>query len=196
MALTVEATQALLLLLLRCTQAFTLKNFDMRKIIAGFAASLDGYIEGPNGEYDWILMDKEMNFEEQMKRYDAFFIGRRTYEKMISMPGPPMPAVKNYVFSQTLQETDSKFILVNGDLKQEVDKIRKQPGKDIAVWGGASLLASLLDLDLVDEISVAIIPVLLGKGKPMVDVLKKHVALRLRETKTYGNGTIQATYEV
>lgn len=168
----------------------------MRKIVAGFAASLDGYIEGPNGEYDWILIDKEIDFAEQMKRYDAFFLGRRTYEKIAGMKGPSTPGIKNYVFSNSLKEVAAPYTLIRGDIEQQVKKIKSSKGRDIAVFGGANLLASLLDLKLVDEISVAIIPVLLGKGKPMVDVLKKHIALKLTGTRAYANGTIQATYTV
>lgn len=167
-----------------------------RKIIAGFACSLDGYIEGPDGEYDWITVDKEMDLAGQMKRYDTFLIGRRTYEKIRQMKGPKVPHIKNYVFSSTLSEVDPGYLLVSGNVEQQVKQLREIPGKDIAVFGGAGLLTSLLDLQLVDELSIAIIPVLLGEGKPMINVLKKRVSLRHLHTKTYSNGTLQVTYEV
>ena len=168
----------------------------MRKIISGFACSLDGYITGPNGEYDWIIMDKEMDFAEQMKRYDTYLLGRRTYDSIRGMSGPAMPEVKNYVFSNTLTSADKNYILVKGDIAKEVKKIKEQPGKEIAVFGGANLLASLLDLKLVDQLEIAIIPVLLGAGKPMVSLLKKKVWLNLVKTKNYSNGTVQVYYEV
>jgi dihydrofolate reductase len=165
----------------------------MRKVVAGFAASLDGYIEGPNGEYDWILIDPEINFAEQMKRFDAYLLGRITYEKM---KGGVTKGSQWYVVSNTLPHVDQGFQLIGGNIQQSIQQLKEEEGKDIAVFGGASLLASLLDMKLVDEISVAVIPVLLGKGKPMVSMLQNKVALQLMDTKRYGNGTIQLTYEV
>jgi dihydrofolate reductase len=168
----------------------------MRKIIAGFAASLDGYIEGPNGEYDWILIDKEIDFAGHMKRFDTYFFGRITYEKIGTMTSKPTPGITNYVFSHTLKTVNKNYRLIDAPIKEQVEAIKQQEGKDIAVFGGANLLASLLDLALVDEISVAIIPVLLGKGKPMVDLLRDKVWLSLLSSKTYSNGTLQVTYQV
>ncbi len=168
----------------------------MRKLVAGFAASVDGYIEGPHKEYDWILIDKEIDFAEQAKRFDAYFFGRKTYEMALPMGGKPTPGIKNYVFSNTLTTVDKNYELVKGELKEEVIKIKQQEGKDIAVFGGASLLASLLDLELVDEISISFIPVMLGQGKPMVDVLTQKVWLKYVRSKSYSNGTLIVTYEV
>jgi dihydrofolate reductase len=100
------------------------------------------------------------------------------------------------VFSNTLKETENGFVLLNGDIKEKVDHIRKQEGKDIAVWGGASLLASLLNLKLVDEISISFIPVLLGQGKPMVEVLNSKMWLQFKSSIRYGNGTLMVKYAV
>ena len=168
----------------------------MRKIVAGFAVSLDGYIEGPNGEYDWILIDKEVDFAELNKRYDTYLYGRRTYEAARAMGQPPSKKDTHYVFSTTLAEVDKGFTLVRGNVKEEVLSIKAQPGKDIALFGGAGLLATLLNLGLVDEISISIIPVLLGRGKPMVEQLDQKGWLTLVGTKTYSNGTVQLTYTV
>jgi dihydrofolate reductase len=168
----------------------------MRKIISGFASSLDGYIEGPNGEIDWILIDPEIDFVEEMKRFDTFLYGRRSYEAIIKMGyGKPSPG-KHYVFSTTLEKVAPGYELISSDIDDHINRIRSAPGKDIALYGGASLLASLLNKKMVDEISVAVIPVLIGKGKPMVEALDKNVSLRLLSTKRYGNGTIQLSYEV
>mgnify|MGYP003575378528 CR=1 FL=1 len=168
----------------------------MRKLVSGFAASLDGYIEGPNGEYDWILIDKEIDFAEQAKRFDAYFFGRRSYEAVIAMGSKPARGIKNYVFSTTLTTVADGYTLLKGSIKDTVLQLKQQEGKDIAVFGGAGLLASLLDLQLVDEISIAFIPVLLGKGKPMVEMLSEKVWLQLLHTKAYSNGTVQVSYEV
>ncbi|MGE5522042.1 MAG: dihydrofolate reductase family protein [Candidatus Dadabacteria bacterium] len=168
----------------------------MRKIVSGFASSVDGYIEGPNGEYDWILINKEMDFQEQMKRYDTFLYGRLTYERTLTMKGALARGARHYVFSHTLEEVENPFKLIKGDFKEKILHMKQQPGKDIAVFGGAILLASLLDIQLVDELSIAVIPVLLGSGKPMVDILNSRIPLNLRETKTYSNGTVQLTYDI
>jgi dihydrofolate reductase len=168
----------------------------MRKIIAGYASSLDGYIEGPNGEYDWILIDKEIDFSAYFSRFDTFFFGRKTYEMVRQMGSNSFPGVKSYVFSKTLTEVEEPYILINGNVKEKVTRLKNEPGKDIAVYGGASLLASLLDDNLIDEITTSIIPVLLGEGKPMVAVLKNKVSLSLLDIKKYSNGTLQVTYKV
>lgn len=168
----------------------------MRKIVSGFAASLDGYINGPNGEIDWILIDKEIDFAEEMKRFDTFLYGRISYEEVLKFGIQEMPGTKNYVFSTTLNEADKNFILVKENVEQVVKELKEQDGKDISLFGGAKLLAALINMKLVDEISVAVIPVLLGLGKPMVDVLKNNISLELLNTKTYSNGTVRLTYNV
>jgi dihydrofolate reductase len=167
----------------------------MKKLVAGFASSLDGYIEGPNGEYDWIIIDKEIDFAAHFKRFDTYLFGRRTYEKIISM-GNKDDGIKKYVFSKTLVITPANYTLISDDLAKKINAIKKEEGKDIALWGGAGLLTSLLDLKLVDEIQISIIPVLLGEGKPMVGILKNKVWLSLIETKTYSNSTLAVTYKV
>lgn len=168
----------------------------MRKLVAGFASSVDGYIEGPGGEYDWIIIDKEIDFAEQAKRFDCYFLGRKTYERTVAMGNRRMPGITNYVFSNSLTEVEKNYKLVKGDIKDQVLRIKEEKGKDIAIFGGASLLSSLLNLELVDEISFSIIPVLLGKGKPMVEPLVKKVWLKLLNTRTYSNGTIHISYSV
>ena len=168
----------------------------MRKIVAGFACSLDGFIEGPNGEYDWIIVDKEVNFAEQMKRYDSFLYGRRTYEAVLKFRSKMAKAAGHYVFSNTLDHVAEGFTLIKGNSKDEILKMKQGDGKDIAVFGGAGLLTFLLNENLVDEISISIIPVLLGAGKPMVNVLNKRVFLNLVKTHAYSKGTINLTYLV
>lgn len=168
----------------------------MRKIVAGFAASVDGYIEGANGEIDWIVIDDKIDFTEYFRRFDAFFFGRKTYELALAMFSKPQPGMAHYVFSKTLKEAHPHFVLMNGDLKEQVEKLKQQEGKDIALYGGANLLASFLDLRLVDEISVSFIPVLLGSGKAMVDVLKENVWLSFLSSRRYANGTLMVNYEV
>ena len=133
----------------------------MRKISAGFAISLDGYIEGPNGEFDWIIQDPEQYKElaKKWERTDAFFHGRKTYEMSMAMQekwgkskkeNNPFAHMKHYVFSNTLKSVAEDFILVSGDITDQVKKIKNEPGKEIAVFGGAQLASSLINMGLVD----------------------------------------------
>src|SRR5436309_811108 len=117
----------------------------MRKIVAGFAISLDGYIAGPNGEFDWIIVDPEINFAEEMKRFDTYLLGRKTYELSKSM-AQSFGKSKVYVFSNSLTKVNKPFILINKDIKQKVQEIKNEKGKDIALFGGGELLTFLLDL--------------------------------------------------
>ena len=173
----------------------------MRKIIAGFATSLDGYIEGPNGEYDWIIHDKEQykQLAEHWKKIDAMFYGRKTYETILKNPyqgkNNPFAHMKHYVFSNSLKKVEEGFILINGDTKKQVTKIKNEPGKDIAVFGGAELACSLINLKLVDELMLAICPVLLGKGKPFFVNISERNYFTLKESKTYSSGLVSLTYE-
>lgn len=168
----------------------------MRKIVAGFAASIDGYIEGPNGEIDWIRIDEKMDFTDYFRRFDAFFFGRKTYEKAAALFHTPTKGITNYVFSTTLTEVEPNFVLVDNDVREQVEALRRQEGKDIALYGGANLLANFLNWRLVDEITVSFIPVLLGAGKPMVDVLQQRVELEFQSSRRYANGTVMINYAV
>lgn len=168
----------------------------MRKLVAGFAASVDGYIEGPDGGHEWIIVDEKIDFSAQVKRFDAFFFGRRSYEAAKAMFDMPSPGSSNYVFSNTLTSVDANFTLVSGDIQSKIAALKEQPGKDIAVYGGASLLSSLLNLQLVDELSISFLPVLLGSGKPMVDLLDQKVWLRFNNSRRYENGTLVVNYSV
>ena len=176
----------------------------MRKIIAGFATSIDGFIEGPKGEIDWIIYDKEQfkELEQHWKGMDAMFYGRKTYEAALKMSkgakgkqSNPFAHMKHYVFSNTLKEVEQGYTLVSGEIKTEVEKIRNQPGKEIAVFGGAELLSSLLNIDLVDELSLAICPVLLGKGKSFFPFIERRIEWEVKEVKTYESGLISITYQ-
>lgn len=176
----------------------------MRKIIAGFATSIDGFIEGPHGEIDWIIYDPEQFAElaEYWKKIDVMFHGRKTYEASMKMKGEvteemmkPFAHMKHYVFSKTLETVEDNYTLVKGDIKTEVEKIKNEPGGEIAVFGGASLLSSLMNLDLVDELALAICPSVLGKGKAFFQNIERRSDWSVKESKTYPSGLISITYQ-
>ena len=170
----------------------------MRKLILGVAVSLDGFIEGPNGEYDWCLTDQDYGLSDFFKRLDALFIGRKTYEMMLAMgddPSPGFPRLKEYVFSNSLNKVEGERILINGDLAKEVNKIKKEPGKNIWLFGGAVLTTSFIHLDLVDEMALAVHPVLLGAGKTLFQNIPDRVPLQLINTQTYPSGLVMLSYK-
>jgi dihydrofolate reductase len=170
----------------------------MRKVILGVAVSLDGFIEGPNGEYDWCVIDPDYSFEEFFKRLDTIFVGRKTYEMTSEMEGGPpgFPTFKEYIFSTTLDKVKQGATLIKGDIKTEVERIKEEEGKDIWLFGGADLTTSLLNLGLVDELSLAVYPIILGGGKPLFHNIKDRIRLTLVDTKTYSTGLISLTYNI
>lgn len=168
----------------------------MRKIILGLAVSLDGFIEGPNGEYDWCFTDQDYGLSEFFKRIDSIFIGRKSYELSLGMEEgiPGFPKFKEYVFSRTLDTVKEGVTIVNGDLMSEVERIKNEPGKDIWLFGGAELTGELMNLGLIDEIGLAVHPIILGSGKPLFQKVNERIHLILADTKTYSTGLVYLTY--
>ncbi len=108
----------------------------MRKIILGVAVSLDSFIEGPNGEYDWCFTDQDYGMSDFFKNIDAIFMGRKSYDVSAAYEGQnPWKGVPTYVFSRTLTKAPPNVTLLNGDLIDEVSKIKRRPWKKhLAVW--------------------------------------------------------------
>ena len=161
--------------------------------------SLDGYIAGPNGEYDWIVMDPDVDFEAMMKEFDTFLIGRKTFEVMRRMgsDASPTPGIQNIVFSRTLNPADYPHITVSADAERFVAELREKPGKDIALFGGGELFRSLLEAGLVDRVEIGLIPVLLGGGIPLLATPAPRATLRLRKQRLYKKtGTIRLEYDI
>jgi len=170
----------------------------VRKIILQLAVSLDGFIEGPNGEYDWCFQDQDYGMSEFFRRIDSVFMGRKSYELALSMGDVAMPHPKltEYVFSTTLNEVRPGAILIKEDVEAKVRRIKNEPGKDIWLFGGASLTVSLLNPGLVDEIILAIHPIILGSGKPLFSSIKNRIALKLIYHKIYSTGLVSLTYAI
>ena len=170
----------------------------MRKLVLQLAVSLDGRIEGPNGEYDWCFVDQDYGMSDFLKRIDAVFMGRKSYELVQSMgsEGMPKQGMTEYIFSTTLDQVKPGAILIKDEIESNIRKIKNEPGKDIWLFGGSKLTSSLLDLGLVDEIILAVHPIILGSGKPMVNDIRDRIALKLVGHQTYSTGMVMLTYEI
>lgn len=170
----------------------------MRRIRYSVAMSLDGYIAGPNGESDWIIMDPEIDFGALFHSFDTILMGRRTFEAAQSSGGGGgMPGMGTIVVSRTLRQEDYPKITILGEnFAEALSKLRDTPGKDIWLFGGGELFRSLLDARLVDSIEVAVIPVLLGGGMPLLPPPANRVPLQLVNSKTYKTGIQSLEYAV
>lgn len=169
----------------------------MRRIRYAVAMSLDGFIAGPKGEADWIIMDPEIDFGVLFAQFDTFLIGRRTFEPMAGVKKGKTPGVKTFVFSRTLQQQDYPGVTIVAEAVEEtVAALRAKPGKDIWLFGGGSLFRSLLDAGLVDTVEVAIMPVLLGEGIPLLPPPSRQAKLKLTGHKVYKTGIVSLEYSV
>jgi dihydrofolate reductase len=195
----------------------------MRKIIAALQTSVDGFVEGPNGELDWAMAEDEETWRDiftMLDSVDTCILGRVMYpdyeqywlavlaNPTASLPLSGRPATKNeiayarwadktphIVLSKTLDKVSWKTTRIVRDL-EEIRKLKQQPGKNMHVVGGATLVGSLMNAGLVDEIQLMINPLLLGGGKALFKDVKERKALKQARTKTLRSGKVSLTYTV
>lgn len=178
----------------------------LRKVVLDLAVSLDGFIEGTNGETDWCIMDEEMGFTKFLNSIDAIIYGRKSYELWGEyLPGDDASEMekeilglihskKKYVVSKTRTFKGHHVVTINDNIEEEVNKIKAEPGKDIWLYGGASLITTFVNLGLVDEYRISVHPIILGGGKPLfVDILQRQ-ELELVDTKRFTSGVVQLCY--
>jgi len=181
----------------------------MRKIILDLAVSLDGFIEGVNGEIDWCILDEEVS-EELLKlasRIDTVLYGRISYEGY----GNYSPAdtasdfekqfygqinrMHKVVFTRREDFNPPGATVIRNNIKDAVTQLKSQPGKDIWLFGGASLISALIAEDLVDEYRIAVHPVVLGAGKPLFSNVKERINLGLTHTRAFSSGLVGLYYQ-
>jgi dihydrofolate reductase len=178
-----------------------------RKIFLDLAVTLDGFIEGPKGEVDWCIMDPDMDFNKFLNQIDTILYGRKSYD----LWGQYKPDTKvadtekeiwglvhskeKYVFSKTQKKSENNVTFINENIEEEIIKLKNKPGKDIWLYGGASLITTFINLGLVDEFRLSVHPIILGEGKPLFIDIKQRVKLKLVETKRFSSGVVQLCYQ-
>lgn len=183
-------------------------NKRARRVVLDLAVTLDGFIEGPNGEVDWCMMDPDMNFTDFLNQIDTILYGRKSYD----LWGQYTPksedsetekemwrlvhSKRKYVFSRTKKEMENRVVLINDHIAEEVNKLKQKPGKDIWLYGGSSLITTFLKLELVDEFRLSVHPVILGEGKPLFIDIQERVNLQLIDTNRFSSGVVQLCYHL
>jgi dihydrofolate reductase len=175
----------------------------MRKVIYSLTHSVDNFIARADGGVDWILMDEEVmqEFPKLFERFDTMLIGRKTFDFTQQNPAPEgaegFMGMKTYVFSRTLKEPlPPGLTLVSENAGDFVRQLKNESGKDIWLMGGGELAASLFKEKLIDEIGLALQPVLLGAGAPLFPGIEAQIGLELLECKTYQCGIVSLAYRV
>jgi dihydrofolate reductase len=182
----------------------------MRKIAAFLAATLDGYYEGPNQEFDWPVVDEEFNqFSiQQLDESDTLVFGRRTYELMSSYwPTPAaaeddpqvterMNSLDKIVVSRTLDKAEwANTRLIKDDVAEQFTKLKQQPGKDLLILGSSDLTVSLLRMGLVDELRIMTNPIILGDGRSLFRTAGQRIGLKLLKTRSFKSGNVLLFYQ-
>jgi dihydrofolate reductase len=178
-----------------------------RKIVASLAASADGYIARPDGDVEWLNRRPRASDYGMRAFYasiDTILIGRKTYDWALAysrrhgLKKSVFDAkLANYVFSRRPPRRPAPGVeFVTGRVKDFARRLRSRPGKDIWMMGGGGLIASFLDAGELDELDIHVIPVLIGKGIPLIAPRHRDVPLRLRSVKTYPDGVVRLRYVV
>ena len=167
----------------------------MRQLVYSVATSLDGFIAGPKGEFDWIIQDPTIDFGEIFGQFDTAVMGRHSYEAILREGRSPTEfGMRVFVASTTLDPGQHRDVtVISADLPQAVAELKHKSGKDIWLFGGGTIFRGLLDAGLVDRVDVSIIPVLLGGGIPLVSEGRRF-PLEFKDSRTFPSGIVSLTY--
>jgi dihydrofolate reductase len=169
----------------------------MRPVRYNVAASLDGFIAGPDGEFDWIPNDPTVDFAGIFARVDTVLLGRRSYELVLGSPELPWSrGTRVYVFSRTLRPSDHPTVtVIAADAAAAVAALRAEQGTgEIWLFGGGALFGSLLAAGQVDMVEVTVVPVLLGAGVPLLGGGPQRTPLTLVDSHVYPSGMMGLRY--
>jgi dihydrofolate reductase len=169
-----------------------------RRLRYSVAASLDGFIATEDGGYDWIPEDKSIDFESYLAKIDALVMGRGTWEVMQNPESAPLIEMFDvFVVSTTLEDgVDSRMTVIASDVEGAVRDMKAADGKDIWLFGGGVLFRSMLEAGLVDRVEIAVLPVLLGQGIPLLPGLDGIATLILHSTEPFDSGITLMKYDV
>jgi dihydrofolate reductase len=184
----------------------------MRSVTYSMGVSLDGYIAGPDGAFDWAAPDDDVFrfWIDEIREIGVHLLGRRLYETMLYWDTADQSSLddaelewaglwkplQKVVFSSTLSAVQGNARLASGGLAEEVERLRAEPGVgDIAI-GGATLAAEAAELGLIDEYRVVVHPVLVGGGIRFFPQRERRVDLELVETRTFSSGVVYLRYRV
>jgi dihydrofolate reductase len=184
----------------------------MRRIIAALQTSVDGFIEGPNGELDWAMAEDEESWrgmDETLSLVDTFILGREMYpayeQYWLALLANPTGTknenayarhadkIPHIVLSKTLDKVAWKVTRIVRDV-EEIRKMKQQPGKDMLTFGGATLVSSLMNLGLIDELRLMVNSIILGGGKALFKDVKERQSLKLIRAKPLKSGKVSLTY--
>ncbi|MDX1908245.1 MAG: dihydrofolate reductase family protein [Bacteroidia bacterium] len=169
-----------------------------RKLILYIAMSLDGYIAAPGDNLDFLSrVEKEgedYGYQAFTAQVDTVFLGRKTYEKVLSMGVAYHPDKAVYVFTQTPRPPQGSAVFYTGDPASLLETLRAQPGQHIYCDGGAELVDVLLRRHLLDELIISVIPVLLGEGIRLFRDARPETPLTLVGVRSYETGLVQLHY--
>lgn len=179
-----------------------------RKVILNLAVSLDGYIEGPNGEIDWLVFSEETGkvLHKFLGEIDTILYGRISYEKWGTyVPADDSPdfeknfyektgKMSKYVFSTSKNDFDGNPKVVQSEIQKTIGHIKGQSGKNIWLYGGAKLITSFFNLNLIDELRLAVCPIILGAGKPLFKDILDREKLNLVKSENHESGIVALTY--
>jgi dihydrofolate reductase len=170
----------------------------MRPVLYRVATSIDGYIAGPRGEFDWIVTEPAIDLSAVYATVDTVLLGRRTYELTLRPGAPPWPAGWHiYVFSRTLApERYPDVTVVSSDPGATVAALRASTGREIWLFGGGSLFRSLLEAKQVNLVEIVVSPVMLGGGIPLLEAGAPRTQLALLHSQSYPSGVVSLRYEV
>jgi dihydrofolate reductase len=159
--------------------------------------SLDAFIAGPQGEVDWCFSDQDYGMKEFYSSIDTVLMGRKTYEFGVSHGARSYPGVTNIVFSPTLRASEyPEVTVVAADAGETIEGLRNEDGKDIWLVGGGQIFHAALRAGCVDDVIVAVHPILLGDGIPLLPAVAEVTQLELTDTTPYDTGLVTMWYRV
>ena len=170
----------------------------MRRVRYSVAATLDGFIADPAGGYDWIIMDDAIDFAAMYEEFDSFVMGRKTWEVTATTEFGNMFGGKEViVFSRTLERARPGIRIVSTSPVDTVRELKQKPGKDIWLFGGGSMFRTLADAGLVDTVEIALMPVLLSEGVPLITPGARITGMTLDKCETLPkSGIVMLSYTI